>query len=281
MQETITRSKGEILSYIKSLTSAEQSGEVLVHGETERGKVYLRDGRIAWAFASGQQESFQSILITENRVSKDELIDGIQKSREAGKKELDEILVTLGIADAADRLLIIQRHTKAALEAISSWEQCTIELSDDSTQQSEAPANVSTEEFKTVEELLERLKAEIPGFIAAVIVDGETGTPISSLRSTAEGEESFDLDTISAYYLNVIRSAGDALEALGKSNSDFNPIEEIIITGKEEYVVLRVLHGGKQMFYLLQDHAGNPGVGMMVIRRYLAALSGLFDDAPL
>lgn len=277
MNEQTVRSKSDILTYIKSLTSIEQSGEVLVHNQHTSGKVYLRDGHIAWAFAAGQRESFQSILIGENEVSREQLVDGIQQSREAGKRDLDDILAFLGIKDEAKRLLIIQRHTKAALEAMSTWDNCTIRINSDKTSPDHIPESTSTTEnqkvFSTLESVLAKFQEEIPGFLAAVVVDGQTGMPIQSLINAAKVESEIELETVSAYYLNVIRSAHDALIALGKSAPESNPIQEIIITSKKEYVVLRVLREGAQMFYLLQDHDGNPGTSLIVIRRYLKALT--------
>lgn len=112
---------GDALAYLYALATAKQSGEVIFSHENQNAKVYLNGGQIVWAFASGQEESFQSILVRENQVAKEHLLAGIKKAREDGKRSLEEILLVLGVADKAVRQDIIKRHTAAALAMLQSW----------------------------------------------------------------------------------------------------------------------------------------------------------------
>ena len=127
--------------------------------------------------------------------------------------------------------------------------------------------------IESIDDFFEKLKSSISGYIAATLVDLETGTPIAF---DVTGEE-LDLDTASAFYRDVGKSAQDALVALGKAeDGGISPIQEILITGTNEYVLLRMLKGGEQFLYLLQDTSGNPGQAMMAVRSYVQSLEELF-----
>ncbi len=112
---------GDALAYLYALATAKQSGEVIFNHQDQNAKVYLNGGQIVWAFASGQEESFQSILVRENQVAKEHLLAGIKKAREDGKRSLEEILLVLGVADKRVRQDIIKRHTAAALAMLQRW----------------------------------------------------------------------------------------------------------------------------------------------------------------
>lgn len=289
----------EITSLLHSLAQENKTGEVLFQSNDESAKVYLHQGDVVWAFASGQRESFQSILLRENKFSKDKLLEGIKESRRSGKKNLDDILHLLGITDVEERRSIVERHTKAALDVILNIRQCAVQFHPHSAGATEnvqglslgrllgvkptpplvpvvkvAPeqngknykAELAAAAVNDIPEILERLRFEIPSFLAAMVVEGRTSMPIAAL-SDAPG---LDLEMVSAFYRDLIRSAQDALKAMGKESD--SPLDEVLISSKEEYVLLKTLCEGSHFLYVLIDQDANPGMAKVVVRRYIEQL---------
>jgi predicted regulator of Ras-like GTPase activity (Roadblock/LC7/MglB family) len=62
---------------------------------------------------------------------------------------------------------------------------------------------------------------------------------------------------------------------MGKS--DGCPMEEVLITSKDDFVVLRTLNEGEQLLYLLIDRDSNPGMARVVVKRYLEQLEGFLS----
>jgi predicted regulator of Ras-like GTPase activity (Roadblock/LC7/MglB family) len=289
----------EIVSYLAALTSDRQTGEVLLQSSEQSAKVYLNDGLILWAFATGQIESFQSILIKENQLTKEALLDGIKSARDRGKKNLDDILLALGIASSKDRNRIIERHTRSALQAIRNWDSCQAQFnatqrsesepafaldlnfllglehsnhrsSPTPTRRQEAPVPQYGEDSRpksdaqTIEDVLERFRLEVPGFIAAMVIDSDTGMPISSIND-AHG---LDLEITSAFYRNVCKSTLDALMAMGKTAAEGTILEEILVTSCDEFALVRSINSGQQFLYLSMDKDANPAMARVVVKRY-------------
>ncbi len=297
MTDTI-RAKSDVFSIMDNIIRQIPSGELRFKNESNTGKVYLHQGHVVWAFATGQTENFQNILVNEAQVQMDELTASIRESRQSGSIHLDDILQDIGVNSQDSRKEIIKRHTEAALKHMSSWGKCTVQVLKNGEEDTEDPqilfplrdllperasrpepsatalAQVAEEaNIESIDDFFEKLKSSISGYIAATLVDLETGTPIAF---DVTGEE-LDLDTASAFYRDVGKSAQDALVALGKAeDGGISPIQEILITGTNEYVLLRMLKGGEQFLYLLQDTSGNPGQAMMAVRSYVQSLEELF-----
>ena len=303
----------EIISFLTALTGDRQTGEVLLQSSEQSAKVYLQEGLILWAFATGQDESFQSILIKEKHLTKDELLEGIKSARAQGKKNLDEILLALGIENHDSRNNIIERHTRSALKTLQEWDGCQAQFNSTpisvnsgkkgqglelnlllangngvqanepvekvdssnpveqvtSTRPSYGSDSRPTAEAKNITEVLERFRYEVPSFVAAMIIDGETGMPIASLSDVEE----LDLEIVSAFFRNLSKSAMDALQAMGKSSTSNCPLEEILITSEDEYALLRVLKDGKHFLYVSHDKSSNPGMARVAIRRYFDSIN--------
>ena len=303
------RHPAEIISFLSALTGDHQTGEVLLQSKDQSAKVYLHDGLIVWAFATGQDESFQSILVRENLLSKEKLLEGIRGAREQGKKSLNDILIALGIDDFEQRQRIIERHTRAALRTLQNWENCQAQFNSTSTDhdssvrglvletlldrsasarprgaeilehpasaaRKEAPAQKNKPIYKpdlrgepvaSLPEVLERFRVEVPNFIAAMVIDGDTGMPIAS----ASDVENLDLEVVGAFFRNLSKSALDALQAMGKAHGAECPLKEILLTSGDEFALVRTLKGGAHFLYLSIDKNSNPGMARIVIRKYL------------
>ena len=305
MQQTL-HTVTDLYEYLRSLHKAQESGEVIVQNGASSAKIYLSGGLIVWAFASNQKESFQSILLKEKGYSKEKLIESINQSRKVGKKHLDDILLALKIDDLNKRREIIERHTRAALQTIAEWSsqgseggssvaQLNIKSGTEDTpeirftaeellwpepriaiKRSTASQQPKAEALpaKDVPEILERLRAEVPNFIAAVVIDGKTGMPIASIAESAENEE-LDSETVSAFYRNLHQAAIEAAQGLPKVTGEAAELEEIMLTSNHHFVLVRVLDGGKQLLFLLLDQNSNPGMARVVLKRYLERLSEL------
>ena len=119
-------------------------------------------------------------------------------------------------------------------------------------------------------ELLERFRVEIPNFIAAMVIDGDTGMPIAA----ASDVEELDLEVVGAFFRGLSTSALSALNAMGKSSDSDCALEEILVTSVDEYAILRILRNGAHLLYVSVDKTSNPGMVRIVIRKYLEELNG-------
>ena len=305
------------MSFLTALTGDNQSGEVLLQSNAGSAKVYLNEGLVLWAFATGQNESFQSILIREDRLTKEELLEGIKAARGDGKRNLDDILLALGVGDATRRKSIVERHTRSALSELQNWHSCQAQfnslqkspegsgkgmhfreltgISAESTMvrgiklpipqvpKDDKPEEGGSErpsyggdvrplpQVGTINEALDQFRMEVPGFIAAMVIDGATGMPIASVSDFEE----LDLEIVSAFFRNISKSSVDALLAMGKSNDSGCPLEEVLITSEEEFSLLRVLKNGAHFLYIAIDKTSNPGLARVAIRRSLVRLNEL------
>ncbi len=299
MQATL-RKTDEVLALFEALGREERWGEIAFHASEGSAKMFLARGRLVWAFASNQKESFQSILMGEDGFSKDQLLDGIKRAREAGKRQLDDILVFLGVQDPLRRLEVVTRHALSAVEAVLGMEEVHVTLKavqpiatmsgsegislPEILQAVQIPQKKSKERTKPqfqadlaaaavsdIPEILERLRFEIPSFLAAMVVEAKTSMPIATL-SDAPG---LDIEIAGAFYRDLLRSAEEAMKAVGKTKSDKAPLEEIIIASNDDYVILRTLKDGEHFLYLLLDQDSNPGMAKVAVRRYYDQLNAL------
>ena len=278
------KTKSDVFFFLKKVSKQIPRGELLFKNDENNGKIYIHEGKVAWAFATGQTESFQSILLKDLKIPKDTLVEGINKSREAGKKHLSDILLTIGIDDEEKRKDIILKHSRVAISTMTSWPSCTVQITKSDDPEEELDIAFELEELlpevetqaepASIEEMLEILGNKIDGFNAAAIVEVEAGCPIA-LRTNVE---ELDIDTASAFYRNVAKSAHEALVALGKAEESANPILEILITGTNENVVLRILNEGKQVLYLLLEAQANPGQALVEIRKRVPTLEKLLSE---
>ena len=122
-----------------------------------------------------------------------------------------------------------------------------------------------------IPEILERLRFEIPSFLAAMVVESKTSLPVATL-SDAPG---LDIEIAGAFYRDLIRSAEDAMKALGKAKNEKAPLEEVVISSNDDYVILRTLKDGEHFLYLLLDQDSNPGMAKVAVRRYFEQLNAL------
>ena len=305
MEKLLTDS-ASIRAFLDRLTAEKYSGEASFTNGEMSAKLYYNQGKTIWGIAAGQRENFQTILIKEHHIPREQIMAGIRESRKAGKKHLDEILLDLGIKDPLARSSIISRQTFLAIEALLSWPQCRAVVSgrDGSSPQpqeplretaprvephapgalaqspitrpTERPSNLPpptaqlAAELKTPLQVLERLRQEIPLFIAAMVVDNSTGMPILTLTDLQD----LDVEATSAYYRDLLKAAAEALVVISARHAS-QPVEEVLITSSENYILLRSLKNGDQILFVLIDKESNPGMARIVMKRYIDFLGKL------
>jgi hypothetical protein len=262
----------ELLSTITSALNGERAGEILVRSGESSAKMYFNGRDVLWAFAAGQKESFQTILLRENWISRDGLVEGIKGSRESGKRSLEEILIYLGVNDPAARRNITLRHTKSALQTLLSWQQTEVAVKERERSPNLTGFTIETllgrqhgSVGKDVPQILDKLRSEIPFLIATAVIDGKTGMPVAAVSDS----EALDVEAASAFYRDLLRSSS---ESLSTSKSDAGEVQEILITARDRSVLLFSLQPCEHLLYLLLQDKANIGMARVVAKRNSPAL---------
>jgi predicted regulator of Ras-like GTPase activity (Roadblock/LC7/MglB family) len=107
--------------------------------------------------------------------------------------------------------------------------------------------------------------ADISGFVAACLVDSESGFMLAS-----EGGESMDLEAAAALNTQVVRAEHEVIEALRLEDH----IEDILITMKRQLHFLRPLEASPSVFlYVCLDKKGaNLGMARMQVNKIESGL---------
>lgn len=96
--------------------------------------------------------------------------------------------------------------------------------------------------------------AEIDGFIAAALIDSESGLALALMGSPAASGD-IDLELAAAATTEVIRAERKTSKALGSKT----PIEDILVTLGDQYQLMRPLVRNEYLFLcvLLDRHKAN------------------------
>lgn len=273
----------DLLTVIQLAASKVPAGEVLFTSGEKSGRIFIQGGRVRWAFAKGQDKSFQNILHEDKNLDKQSIVEAVKSSRENGSLDLDDVLVRLGLDKELERSEVILEHTRSAIEELASWPKSKVKIRPSSKKVDKTKSSFSLKEifpeggvqiFSDFEIYFDELFASIPGALVISIIDSQSGTPIA-FKSTEKGAS---IDTASAFYRDVAKAGHDALIALDKAKPKSNPIQEILLTGRSESVVIRVLNSGEQLVYLMLEPDANPGVALLQLRDRLTKIERTLED---
>ncbi|HKU42694.1 MAG TPA: hypothetical protein VJR89_31260 [Polyangiales bacterium] len=112
---------------------------------------------------------------------------------------------------------------------------------------------------KVINENFERLAADIPGFIAASLVDIESGMTLGLKSNRPE----FDLAAASAYNSEMVKQKMKIMRALGLKTS----FEDMIITLGDQIHIIKMITPGTFIYLAADRSACNLAIVRNVVNR--------------
>lgn len=113
--------------------------------------------------------------------------------------------------------------------------------------------------------VIETIANEIPGFIAAALVDIESGMTLGVYSTRGD----FDLAAASAYNSELVKQKQKIMEAIGLHSE----LEDMIMTLSDQIHMIKLLGGGS-FLYLAADRAGsNLAIIRNAVRKHEAELT--------
>lgn len=94
------------------------AGEIVVDCDDARGAVFVEDGRICWAAATGLSRRLSELLVAHTGVAR-ESMEAIFLRCKAERRPLGEFLVAEGIVQPRDLRSALERHTVESLLALT------------------------------------------------------------------------------------------------------------------------------------------------------------------
>lgn len=123
---------------------------------------------------------------------------------------------------------------------------------------------MSTE--KEFEEAIARIESDMSGFIAASIVDLESGMTLT----TRAARPDFDLAVASAYNSELVKQKLKIMKSLGLKTT----LEDILLTLGDQIHLIKIFPGGHTFLYLAAERAStNLAIVRNSVNRHVAALS--------
>jgi hypothetical protein len=123
---------------------------------------------------------------------------------------------------------------------------------------------MSTE--KDFEDAVARIESDISGFIAASIVDLESGMTLTA-RST---RSDFDLAVASAYNSELVKQKLKIMKSLGLKTT----LEDMLLTLGDQIHLIKIFPGGQTFLYLAADRGStNLAIVRNSVNRNVASLT--------
>lgn len=256
---------------LKKLESQTYTGELLFCNEAMNAKIYIFGGKIFWAFAAGQKNSLQSILIREYNKAPETVTDSIRSLRAQGKKDITLVIKLLGIPQTEEQSSIVKRHIVGAFGAILNWPNCRAILrpmkhsehsfeysvddillsADDEMRESQSyphlPEKDSSQDLNLHNFDLSNICGRIPGLVSLSIIDIVSGMPISYFP---EGDNS-EADLTSAYFRNIFNSASDLWTDLLMDTGGSELLMGLVLNTKSGQVAMSLVEESGYMICLI------------------------------
>ena len=114
-------------------------------------------------------------------------------------------------------------------------------------------------------ETFEKIQSEVPGFIAAALVDLDTGMTLGTKSTRAD----FDLSVAGAFNAELVKQKQKTMKALNlKSN-----LEDILLTLSDQLHIIKFVTP-KTFIYLAADKAqSNLAIVRTTVSKYIGALA--------
>ncbi len=118
---------------------------------------------------------------------------------------------------------------------------------------------------KEAVEAFEKIKAEIPGFIAASLVDLDSGMTLAVTSARPD----FDLAAASAFNSEIVKQKVKTIEALGlKSN-----LEDILLTLSDQLHIIKMVGSGSFIYLAAERATSNLAIIRSSVTKHTAGLS--------
>lgn len=117
-----------------------------------------------------------------------------------------------------------------------------------------------------VTKIIETIADEMPGFIAAALVDLESGMTLG-VHSTRSG---FDLSAASAYNSEIVKQKQKVMAALGIQGD----LEDMIMTLTDQVHVIKLVSDGTFLYLAAQKEGSNLALVRNAIRNHADELAG-------
>lgn len=118
---------------------------------------------------------------------------------------------------------------------------------------------------KQLEEVIGLIEGEMSGFIAASVVDLESGMTLAARSARPE----FDLAVASAYNSELVKQKLKIVKALGLKTS----LEDMLLTLGDQLHLIKIFPGGHTFLYLAADRAStNLAIVRNAVNKHVAAM---------
>ena len=122
---------------------------------------------------------------------------------------------------------------------------------------------MSTE--KNLEEMINRIEGEMSGFIAASVVDLESGMTLAARSQRSD----FDLGVASAYNSELVKQKLKIVKALGLKTT----LEDMLLTLGDQLHLIKLFPGGNTFLYLAAERAStNLAIVRNAVNKHVASL---------
>jgi len=119
---------------------------------------------------------------------------------------------------------------------------------------------------KEFEDMVNKVENDMAGFIAASVVDLESGMTLTAKSTRAD----FDLAVASAYNSELVKQKLKIMRALGLKTT----LEDILLTLGDQIHLIKIFPGGTTFLYLAADRAStNLAIVRNSVNRHVAALT--------
>lgn len=118
---------------------------------------------------------------------------------------------------------------------------------------------------KELTDVIAKIEADMTGFIAASVVDLESGMTLAARSARSD----FDLAVASAYNSELVKQKMKIVKALGLKTT----LEDVLLTLGDQLHLIKIFPGGHTFLYLAADRAStNLAIVRNSVNRHVATL---------